>query len=121
MSGMAKMVIVLSLICLGAALGLAGVYALTKGPIAEAQRQEKIRAIGEVMPEGVQITNDPLTDVLSTCAPPTGTFRRRPRGVWRTMSFQRAGGGCTYAAQETTSPGWRWRSLRTRVTPAPSS
>ena len=111
MSGMAKMVIVLSLICLGAALGLAGVYALTKGPIAEAQRQEKIRAIGEVMPEGVQITNDPLTDVLYVRSSDGHVQKEAPGGMeddelpegWRRLHVCRAGDDIAGLAMEVSS------------------
>jgi len=45
-----RMVLVLGVVCVAAALGLARVYDLTKGPIAEAKRQEVLRAIRAVLP-----------------------------------------------------------------------
>ena len=45
--------LVLALVCLGAALGVGGVYALTRGPIAQRKADEARRARKTVSPEGV--------------------------------------------------------------------
>lgn len=54
-----RMVLVLGVVCVVAALGLAKVYDLTKEPIAEAKRQELLRAIRAVLPP---FTNEPDRD-----------------------------------------------------------
>jgi len=54
-----RMVLVLGVVCVVAALGLARVYDLTKEPIAEAKRQEMLRAIRAVLPA---FTNEPDRD-----------------------------------------------------------
>ena len=54
-----RMVLVLGVVCVAAALGLARVYDLTKGPIAEAKRQEVLRAIRAVLPP---FANEPDRD-----------------------------------------------------------
>ncbi|PLX42287.1 MAG: electron transporter RnfG [Deltaproteobacteria bacterium] len=50
MKDIARMVIVLAIVCLAAALGLSKIYGMTKAPIAEAMRQEKLSAIKAVLP-----------------------------------------------------------------------
>jgi len=54
-----RMVLVLGVVCVLAALGLARVYDLTKEPIAEAKRQELLRAVRAVLPP---FTNEPDRD-----------------------------------------------------------
>jgi len=56
---LARMVLVLGAVCVAAALGLARVYDLTKEPIAEAKRQEVLRAIRAVLPA---FANEPDRD-----------------------------------------------------------
>lgn len=51
MKDLARMVIVLTAICLVAALALSQVYAVTKGPIEKANRAEKLMAIKAVLPD----------------------------------------------------------------------
>jgi electron transport complex protein RnfG len=51
MRDIVKMMIVLTLFCVGAAAILAQVYNVTKGPIAEAKAEEERRAIRAVLPE----------------------------------------------------------------------
>ncbi len=46
-----RLITVLTLICIAAALSLAKVYEFTKGPIAEQRRQAKLKAINAVLPE----------------------------------------------------------------------
>ncbi|MDP8257293.1 MAG: RnfABCDGE type electron transport complex subunit G [Candidatus Alcyoniella australis] len=105
MRGMAKMVLVLSAICLCAAAGLSGVYALTKGPIAEAQRQEKIAAISQVMPEGPALSNDPLADVLYINEFDGKVASERPADLagWRTLHICRRGDQIAGLAMEIAS------------------
>jgi electron transport complex protein RnfG len=50
MPDIAKYIITLTLICIIAAAVLAGVYAITKEPIAISERQEKLKAIKIVLP-----------------------------------------------------------------------
>jgi len=50
MPDIAKYMITLTLICIVAAVVLAGVYAITKEPIAISERQEKLKAIKIVLP-----------------------------------------------------------------------
>lgn len=50
MKAIARMVVVLGIVCSVAALALAVVYDMTKEPIAEAYRQELLDAIGAVLP-----------------------------------------------------------------------
>lgn len=50
MKSIARMVLVLGLVCAVAALSLSLVYEVTKEPIAEAYRQELLDAIGAVLP-----------------------------------------------------------------------
>jgi len=54
-----RMVLCLGLVCVVAALGLARVYELTKEPIAEAKREELLRAIRAVLPP---FANEPDRD-----------------------------------------------------------
>ena len=54
-----RMVLVLGVVCVAAALGLARVYDLTKEPIAEAKRQEVLQAIRAVLPP---FANEPDRD-----------------------------------------------------------
>ena len=49
MRDIVRYVVVLTTVCVVAASALAVVYAVTKGPIAEAERQEKLKAIREVL------------------------------------------------------------------------
>ena len=50
MKDLVRMIVVLTTICLVAALALSQVFALTKGPIAHALRMEKLAAIKAVLP-----------------------------------------------------------------------
>jgi electron transport complex protein RnfG len=59
MKDVLRMVLVLGVVCVVAALGLARVYELTKAPIAEAKRQEVLRAIRAVLPP---FSNEPDRD-----------------------------------------------------------
>jgi len=56
-----RMVLVLGVVCIAAALGLARVYDLTKEPIAEAKREEVLRAIRAVLPA---FDNEPDRDAV---------------------------------------------------------
>jgi len=55
-----KMVVVLTVICIVAAFGLANVYNMTKEPIEQQKRLEMIKAIKSVLPTAT--VNDPLKD-----------------------------------------------------------
>ncbi len=55
-----RLVIVLTCISLLAALALTGVYALTKGPIEQGQREKKEKALQAVLPEYEGIVRDTL-------------------------------------------------------------
>ena len=59
MKGVAGMVLVLTMVCVAAALALSQVYNLTKGPIAEAEENEQLKAIKAVLPP---YDNKPLED-----------------------------------------------------------
>lgn len=56
-----RMVVVLTLICLVAAVALAQIYELTKGPIENAMRQEKLTALKAVLPT---YDNEPDLDTV---------------------------------------------------------
>lgn len=56
-----KMAIVLTIVSSIAAASLAKIYDITKGPIAEAKRQEMLRAIKTVLPE---YDNEPDQDII---------------------------------------------------------
>ncbi len=56
-----RMVLVLGVVCVAAALGLARVYDLTAEPIAEAMREEQLRAIRAVLPT---FDNEPDRDAV---------------------------------------------------------
>ncbi len=67
MRELCRLAIVLTIICCGAALSLAYVYNLTKGPIAYQQRLKKIRAVNAVFPQhegtqGVQMVDSLYCD-----------------------------------------------------------
>jgi electron transport complex protein RnfG len=62
MKEIARLILVLVLICLAAALALSQVYSLTKGPIENALREERLRAIRTVLPA---YENEPDRDVVS--------------------------------------------------------
>ena len=63
----ARLILVLVAICLAAALALSQVYSFTKGPIENALREERLRAIRTVLPS---YDNEPDRDVVSVV---TGT------------------------------------------------
>lgn len=58
----------LGLAALLAAALLAGVHALTRGPIADAQRRSALEALGVVLPAD-RYDNDPLADTVTIAAP----------------------------------------------------
>jgi electron transport complex protein RnfG len=62
MKSIARMVLVLGLVCTVAALSLSVVYEVTKEPIAEAYRQELLDAIGAVLPA---FDNAPDADMVA--------------------------------------------------------
>jgi len=62
MKEIARLILVLVLICLAAALALSQVYSFTKGPIENALREERLRAIRTVLPA---YDNEPDRDVVS--------------------------------------------------------
>ena len=57
----ARLILVLVIICLAAALALSQVYSFTKGPIENALREERLRAIRTVLPS---YDNEPDRDVV---------------------------------------------------------
>lgn len=59
MKDLARMVLVLTVICLVAAIALSQVFAVTKGPIEKAKRAEKLMAIKAVLPA---YDNEPDTE-----------------------------------------------------------
>ena len=61
MKEIARLILVLVLICLAAALALSQVYSFTKGPIENALREERLRAIRTVLPS---YDNEPDRDVV---------------------------------------------------------
>ncbi len=63
MKDVLRMVLVLGVVCIAAALGLARVYDLTKEPIAEAKREEVLRAIRAVLPA---FDNEPDRDAVES-------------------------------------------------------
>ena len=62
MKEIARLILVLLVICLVAALALSQVYSFTKGPIENALREERLRAIRTVLPT---YDNEPDRDVVS--------------------------------------------------------
>lgn len=56
-----RLIVVLTLICVVAAISLAKVYDFTKGPIAEQRRLAKLRAVEAVLPEH---ENQPDKDII---------------------------------------------------------
>ncbi|PLX46599.1 MAG: electron transporter RnfG [Deltaproteobacteria bacterium] len=63
MKDISRMVLVLATVCLAAALGLSKIYDMTKAPIAEAMRQEKLSAIKAVLPA---YDNQPDVDAVDS-------------------------------------------------------
>ena len=51
MKEIGKLILVLTLICLAAAAALSQIERITRDPIAQALREEKLRAIRKVLPE----------------------------------------------------------------------
>jgi len=64
-SSLRNMVLVLTLVCLGASAAVAVVYAVTKDPIAAASVAKTNKAIEEVVP---QFDNNPSEEVLMVAA-----------------------------------------------------
>jgi len=97
MKEIARLILVLVLICLAAALALSQVYSLTKGPIENALREERLRAIRTVLPS---YDNEPDRDVIHMV---TGTDDEGAE-IATDYYVGRSGGEIVGIAFETSSP-----------------
>jgi electron transport complex protein RnfG len=97
MKEIARLILVLVAICLAAALALSQVYSFTKGPIENALREERLRAIRTVLPA---YDNEPDRDVVSVV---TGTDDEGAEIVTE-YYIGRSGGEIVGIAFEASSP-----------------
>ncbi|MBQ1748039.1 MAG: RnfABCDGE type electron transport complex subunit G [Bacteroidales bacterium] len=92
------MVLVLTLVCLGASAAVAVVYAVTKDPIAAASVAKTNKAIEEVVP---QFDNNPSEEVLMVAAD-----LQKPEETNKVYVAKKGGEVVGYAVESTTKKGF---------------
>ena len=97
-SSLRNMVLVLTLVCLGASAAVAVVYAVTKDPIAAASVAKTNKAIEEVVP---QFDNNPSEEVLMVAAD-----LQKPEETNKVYVAKKGGEVVGYAVESTTKKGF---------------
>lgn len=97
-SSLRNMVLVLTLVCLGASAAVAVVYAVTKDPIAAASVAKTNKAIEEVVP---QFDNNPSEEVLMVAAD-----LQKPEETNKVYVAKKGGEVVGYAIESTTKKGF---------------
>ena len=97
-SSLRNMVLVLTLVCLGASAAVAVVYAVTKDPIAAASVAKTNKAIEEVVP---QFDNNPSEEVLMVAAD-----LQKPEETNKVYVAKKGGAVVGYAVESTTKKGF---------------
>jgi len=97
-SSLRNMVVVLTLVCLGASAAVAVVYAVTKDPIAAANVAKTNKAIKEVVPE---FDNNPSEEVLNIAAD-----LQKPEETNTVYVAKKGGEIVGYAVESTTKKGF---------------
>ena len=97
-SSLSNMVLVLTLVCLGASAAVAVVYAVTKDPIAAANVAKTNKAIEEVVPE---FDNNPSEEVLNIVAD-----LQNPSETNKVYVAKKGGEIVGYAVESTTKKGF---------------
>ena len=97
-SSLRNMVLVLTLVCLGASAAVAVVYAVTKDPIAAASVAKTNKAIEEVVP---QFDNNPSEEVLMVAAD-----LHKPEETNKVYAAKKGGEVVGYAVESTTKKGF---------------
>lgn len=97
-SSLRNMVLVLTLVCLGASAAVAVVYAVTKDPIAAASVAKTNKAIEEVVP---QFDNNPSEEVLMVAAD-----LQKPEETDKVYVAKKGGEVVGYAVESTTKKGF---------------
>ncbi|MBP5692397.1 MAG: RnfABCDGE type electron transport complex subunit G [Bacteroidales bacterium] len=97
-SSLRNMVLVLTLVCLGASAAVAVIYAVTKDPIAAASTAKTNKAIEEVVPA---FDNNPSEEVLNIAAD-----LQKPDATSKVYVAKKGGEVVGYAIESTTTKGF---------------
>ena len=97
-SSLRNMVLVLTLVCLGASAAVAVIYSVTKDPIAAAATAKTNKAIEEVVP---QFDNNPSEEVLMVAAD-----LQKPEETNKVYVAKKGGEVVGYAVESTTKKGF---------------